>query len=104
MSQPLVMNVIDYPPLGFARAEAATLTSVFDHVVVVAPPDYLAGETGGNFIFIATNDPAAVEHIVSGLAGREGREVVLEDVETWSDGARLLTDDFAPVDQLISRP
>ncbi len=77
---------------------------MFDHVVVAAPPSYLAGERGGNFIVIASNDGAAADRIVTGLADRDGGEVVLEDVVTWSDGARVLTDDFAPVDQLISRP
>ena len=33
------INLIDRPPLGFARAEVATLRDVFDHVAVVAPAD-----------------------------------------------------------------
>ena len=32
------INVIDHPPLGFVRAEAATLAAVFEHVAVLAPP------------------------------------------------------------------
>ena len=31
------INVIDHPPLGFVRAEAATLSAVFEHVAVIAP-------------------------------------------------------------------
>ena len=50
-----VLNLIDYPPLGFARAQTATLAAVFDYVVVIAPPDYLAGERGGNFVVVASD-------------------------------------------------
>ncbi|MBC7372948.1 MAG: fused MFS/spermidine synthase, partial [Frankiales bacterium] len=33
-----VLNVIDFPPLGFARAETATLLAAFDDVVLMALP------------------------------------------------------------------
>ena len=31
-----VMNLIDYPPLGFVRAEAATASRLFEHVAVIS--------------------------------------------------------------------
>jgi len=100
------MNLIDYPPLGFARAEAATLRDVFRHVMVVAPPDYLAGERGGNFVLVASERQLDLRAMAAALTGRATGEIAIsgEDVDVWIDGARVLTDDFAPVDQLISHP
>ena len=100
------MNMIDYPPQAFARAELATLRAVFDHVVVIAPADYLAGTVGGNFVLVASNSPidaAAIEELIA----RRGAESIALDTEAtraYSQDGRVLTDDFAPVDQLIGRP
>ncbi len=100
-----VMNLIDYPPAGFARAEAATLQAVFAHVMVIAPPDYLYGDRGGNYVLVASDTPLDAGAVTAALHARSASEVALVDheLETWIDGARPLTDDFAPVDQLISR-
>ena len=100
-----VLNLIDQPPLRFARAEAATLATVFTHVAIVAPPAYLDGTTGGNYVLIGSQRPIDAESI-SDLAGARGStESVIVDSEVFAfiDGARPLTDDFAPVDQMISR-
>lgn len=99
-----VLNVIDYPPLGFARAEAATLAEVFASVLVIAPEGYAAGQEGGNFVFVAADhglDPAA---LTTALQRAGHTEIVVSDVAAWAAGARPLVDDFAPVDQLITRP
>jgi hypothetical protein len=42
----LAQNIIDLPPLGFLRAELATMRDVFEHVAVIAPAARLAGEEG----------------------------------------------------------
>jgi len=99
------LNLIDYPPLGFARAEIATIDAVFSNVLVIAPDTYLSGDQGGNFVVVASDgtlDPAAIEAATS---QRGGRETALggAGVVTFVAGARVLTDDFAPVDQLITR-
>ena len=101
-----VMNLIDYPPLGFARAEAATLRTVFSDVLVVAPPDYLAGDAGGNFVLVASAAELDPARLAAALSGRGSAEVVLAgaDLDDWIGEASPLTDDFAPVDQLITRP
>lgn len=97
------MNLIDHPPLAFARSEIATVASSFAHIVVVAPADYLAGDRGGNFVVAGSDRPfdaAAIAALVT-----EGELVIVdEDVRAWVSGARVLTDDFAPADQLLSRP
>ena len=98
-----VMNVIDHPPFGFVKAEAVTLLAVFDHVAVVAPLEYLEGGRGGNFVLVGSNDsiepPAIAAHLV------DGEEVIVDGtVADWAGDATALTDRFAPVDQILSRP
>ena len=101
-----VMNVIDYPPHSFAKAEAATLRSVFDHVMVVAPPAYLEGTGGGNFVLIASNTPLDPDALIAEATARGADEAALigAELDAWIGDAPILVDDFAPVDQLISRP
>jgi hypothetical protein len=99
------MNVIDYPPLRFVAAQAATAGAVFDDVAVVAPPDYLAGDRGGNFVVVGSDGPLDRSAITAAL-GAAGRGEVVTDgpgFAAFVEGARVLRDDFAPVDQLLSR-
>ncbi|MDX1690196.1 MAG: fused MFS/spermidine synthase [Acidimicrobiia bacterium] len=98
------LNLIDYPPLDFARAEVATIAEVFDHVLVIAPAEYLSGDLGGNFVIAASDTPFDTGAIQDRIAERGGTEVVFDDPDAFAGDARILTDDFAPVDQLISRP
>ncbi len=101
-----VMNVIDHPPLRFARAEVATLAAVFPHVVVIAPASYLAGDEGGNFVLAGSATAVPAGAIEAAIAARAGEETVLAGAaaRAWADGAPVLRDDFAPVDQLLTRP
>ena len=102
------INLIDRPPLGFARAETATLAAVFDHVAVIAPPDRLRGLDGGNFVLVASNAPLPVDAIDARNAARGDDDEVLVDTGAFTgntggtDGAQVLTDEFAPVDQLLT--
>lgn len=98
-----ILNVIDYPPLRFARAELATLGDVFRHVAVLGPPTLATGRSGGNVILVASDTPLPVEAILAANEGRGGTNVLVSgpDVVHWVSGARVLTDDFAPVDQLL---
>ena len=99
-------NVIDYPPLGFVRAEVATLDAVFEHVAVIAPLRYLTGESGGNFILVGSDTPLPWGDLQARLSERGLSEVVWvgEQAREFAGGAQVLRDDFAPVDQLIGRP
>jgi len=90
-----VLNLIDEGAEDFLRAEAATLDSVFDHVAVVLGPNASAGRLG-NSVLIAGDAP-----FDPGLIDPDGGRVV-EDLTTFVGGASVLTDDFAPVDQLIA--
>lgn len=99
-----LLNLIDYPPLGFARAEAATLATTFDHVAVLAPPDYIAGTVGGNFVLVASTDRLDVDTLQQELADRNSTATVItgDDLARFIGDATVLRDDFSPVDQLIT--
>ena len=99
-----VLNLIDYPPLGFARAETATLADVFAHVVLIAPPDYLASVRGGNFVLVASDSPLDLFALDAALRSRNSSSVILPDTDVarFIGDADVLSDDFAPVDQLIT--
>ncbi len=101
-----VINLLDYPPLGFARAEAATFRKVFVDTAVIAPPEYINGERGGNYVLVGSLRPFDWGALQDAITARAGREVVVTgaDLDGFIGRARALTDDFAPVDQLISRP
>ncbi len=97
-----LMNVIDYGPSRFARSTARTLASVFDHVVLLAPRSYLDG-SGGNFVFAASDATFDLAAIELALARRGDGEAAIYGAELadWAAGGLLLTDDFAPVDQML---
>ena len=103
-----VANLIDYPPLAFVRAEVATAATHFKHVAVVAARRILDGDDGGNLVLVASDSPldqSAVEVAIESW-GEPDETVVLTDrdaVGAFVGSAAVLTDDFAPVDQLIGR-
>jgi len=106
------LNLIDYPPLAFARAEAATLAEVFDNVAILAPAERLRGDRGPNFVLVASNADLPIEDILARNAARGDDEAAVgswgyssqNDIgfDEFTDGAVILTDDFAPVDQLMN--
>jgi spermidine synthase len=100
-----LLNLIDNPPLRFTRAQLATMAAVFDHVTVVAPPPYLAGDKGGNYVLAASDAPFDAVRLQALIQARSGEEQVLTDagaLEFAADG-KILTDDYAPVDQWLAR-
>jgi spermidine synthase len=101
-----VINLLDYGPLGFARAEVATLTEAFDHVALGTEADTLTqGEkAGGNLVVIASNRPLDIASIGTRISERGADWEVITGAElaAWTGDAAVLTDDHAPVDQLLS--
>lgn len=98
------VNVIDYQPDRFARAEAATLRSVFGHVALLGAPVTVAGEGGGNHILVASRRPLPLADIQRRLAERNPWLVADERATAAFAGrAKVLTDAHAPVDQLITQ-
>jgi spermidine synthase len=99
-----VLNVIDYPPARFLAAEVATIRSVFPEVAVISRPEALAGKMGANFVVVAAATKLPLERLRVRLAALATPTVVVSGPELSAvvGDARILTDDFAPVDQLIN--
>jgi spermidine synthase len=98
------VNVIDRAELRFARAEAATMSEVFENVALFAPPGHLAGTQGGNFVLAGSNQPMDIDLVEALIASRGGVEVGVtgDELVRFVAGSRPLSDDFAPVDQMLS--
>jgi spermidine synthase len=97
-------NVIDYPPGRFIKAELATVADVFPHVALIAPPDALAGETGSNFVIVASKSPLRLGPLREALNLVDEPVTLLSgaDLISYVGDSRVLTDDYAPVDQLLA--
>jgi spermidine synthase len=99
-----VANLIDNPPLGFVRAELATLQAVFPHVALLARDGVLAGEGGGNVVVLASQQPLPLDAVGSALGERDldWRVASGAELAEFVGNAEVLTDDHAPVDQLLT--
>jgi spermidine synthase len=103
-----VVNIIDYPPLRFVRAEAATAATVFSQVAAIASRGTIAGEGGGNLVLVASDTPLDTEAVEAAIATwGEGETTAVvaapNEVQAFIGPSFTLTDDFAPVDQLLGR-
>lgn len=94
------INVIDGGEQRFLSAQAATMGQVFDHVVVIRGAGVAAGGRG-NSVIVASDTPLDPEDFERMIAAAGDGGDVVADFEAYIDGATILTDDFAPVDQLI---
>lgn len=92
-----VMNVIDGDENRFAQAELATLAVHFDHRAAVIAPDW-PRPGPSNQILVASNRELPT------LDVDPERGVLVDDIVAFTGGARVLRDDFAPVDQLAANP
>ncbi len=97
-------NLIDYEPLAFARAAVATVDATFDAVALAARPETLAGRGGGNMVVVASDDDLDVAALEGELSERNTGWGIITgaDLEDWIGDAEVLTDDHAPVDQLLT--
>ncbi|MFD0142468.1 MULTISPECIES: fused MFS/spermidine synthase [unclassified Streptomyces] len=103
-----VANLIDHGNLAFARAEVATLGAVFEHVALLGEPAHIgldptATSKGGNFVVLASDRPVDLRATQEALDARgTGWKIATgADLTSWIGDARRLTDDYAPVDQLL---
>ncbi len=99
-----VANLIDHPPLAFVRAELATMRQVWPHVLLLARAPVLAGEDGGNLVAVASSRPLDPATLTEALLAQESdwRVATEEEVAAFAGDAPVLTDDAAPVDQLLT--
>jgi spermidine synthase len=99
-----VLNLIDGERLAFARAEAATLREVFEHVAVITWDLAFQGESGGNVVLVASHEPIDVAALSDAVRGATREARVLgegPELDAFLAGVPVLTDDFAPTDQLL---
>jgi spermidine synthase len=97
-----VVNVIDRGPMRFARAEVATLAERFGEVVVIGPEPALAG-LGGNVVLVAGDRLPSAGALDDAARAAGGQRVVSgAELDRWLGDAPVLTDDLAPVDQLLT--
>ena len=89
------MNVIDRRELRFARAVAATLRDVFEHVTLVGRP----GPAGGNLVLLAADEPIPARATPRSRGASAYGGAALARVV---GGAQVLRDDHAPADQLLA--
>ncbi len=105
-----VANIIDGSRQDFLRAETATIAEVFEYVALVRGPGIVEGRNG-NSVVVASQSPLDLESLSvrlsadvdpSGPQDVVGDLLIGADLDAYLDGATILTDDFAPVDQLIA--
>jgi spermidine synthase len=98
------VNLIDHPPLRFVRAELATMRAVFPHVVLLARAPVLAGVDGGNVVAVASRSPLPIDRLEDALPDFDLAWQVAEGaaLDRFVGDAAVLTDDHAPVDQLLT--
>nr|WP_184842776.1 fused MFS/spermidine synthase [Kribbella solani] len=94
-----LINVIDHGQAAFAKAEIRTVQAVFPYVAVIARKDELSGRTGGNFVVLASDQPIKVPEISALL---EPKMALQDQLAGFVGDAPILTDDYAPVDQLLT--
>ena len=87
------LNLIDGGPNDFAQWQARTLIDRFEHVGLIAPPG--GGSAVANQVFLASNAP--ISRFAIGADG-----VWVDDLDAFAAEGRVLTDDYAPVDQLLT--
>jgi spermidine synthase len=93
----LAINVADGPPLRHARAQVATVRSVFPHTCLIADAAVLRGRRFGNLILAASHQPLQVSQLTRLTAAdpMPGRVLDSDDLTTFAGGAKPITDSVA---------
>jgi spermidine synthase len=87
-------NVTDGGALAFARAQVATLQSVFPHTCLVADPAVLRGRRFGNLLLVGGGHPLPLERLAARAAGdrSSGRLLHGPELDRFRAGARPVPD------------
>jgi spermidine synthase len=103
-------NVADGPPLTHARAQVATVRSVFGQVCLIADPGVLRSRRFGNLILAASHEPLPTGQLTRLTAAdpMPGRVLDGIDLDRFAAGAKPVTDATArpspaPPPDLFSR-
>lgn len=96
------LNVVDEGPENLLKAETATVLSAFRHVRIVTNGE-LEHPAGGNAVLLASDRPIPA---AAGTENPKTFETTLSEAETraLTEGAKPLRDDYAPADQLLTKP
>ncbi len=88
------VNIGDGPPLAYARAQVATLGSVFAQVCLIADPGVLRGRRFGNLVLAASQGELPLAGLARCAAGDPfpGRLVHGADLDRFAAGAKPVTD------------
>jgi spermidine synthase len=89
------LNVIDSPPLAFARSQISTLKRVFAHVAATADPGVFRGRRTGNVVLVAGQQPLPTVELAdrARLAAAPERVMDTRACIRFAAGAPVLTDD-----------
>ena len=106
------VNIGDGPPLAYARAQVATVGSVFAQVCLIADPGVLRGRRFGNLVLAAAQGELPLAGLARRAAGDPfpGRLVHGADLDRFAAGAKPVTDAEAqpspapPPDVFATRP
>ncbi|KNB49417.1 spermidine synthase [Streptomyces caatingaensis] len=87
-------NLADGPPLAHARAQVATVRSVFPEVCVAADPAVVRGKRFGNVVLLASDRPLPVAELTRRCATdpHQGRVQHGRDLDDFTGGAGVVTD------------
>ena len=90
-------NVADGAPLGFARAQAATVAAVFEQVAVIAEPSVLRGRRFGNLVLVASAAPLPLAALGRRAAADPfpARLITGPELTDWCAGATAVTDEIS---------
>jgi hypothetical protein len=85
----------------------ATIATSFNHVAVVAPRSAFlqGGMARANYVVVASDRALPLTQLRDRLATRDRTLELVSDggqVRDFVGGAKVLTDDFAPVDQMLA--
>ncbi len=88
------VNVADGPPLAHARAQVATVCSVFPQVAMIAEPGVLRGRRTGNLVLVAGRQPLPAGELRRLAAADPFPARVVEGAELakFASGATPVTD------------
>lgn len=91
------LNLIDFQPLDFVKAETATLLDAFEHVRLTTFLGEDGEPYGGNLVVLASDRPLGRK---VGASSTVATTYSQPEVEELVGDAEPLRDDYAPVDQL----
>jgi spermidine synthase len=103
-----VVNIIDGPSGEFLRSYVHTLQQTFRYVYLVPSNEEWRESVRSTFVIIATDEVLQITDLLQGNSGSDNRLLtnMLSEPQTRAvldEGRKvLLTDDYAPVDQMLA--